>query len=70
MTEFWSEALRREFPDMHIRHIMFNNASEIEDIDIDHLRSFAFQMAQIPTRSILHDHDYFEVSVEAFIFAI
>jgi FkbH-like protein len=66
MVEIWSETLRREYPDMQVRHIVFNNASEMEDIETEELQRFAFQIAQIPTRSIIHEPDYFLGSAEDF----
>jgi FkbH-like protein len=55
LTESWVHTLRSLHPNVEIRYIIFNNASDLEDIEKSILNEFKFQVAQIPIRSIVPD---------------
>src|SRR4051794_27387719 len=58
-SETWSQTLSSPYPEMRLRHVLSNNASELEDIPDDLLREFSFQIGQISLRSIIHEAEYF-----------
>lgn len=63
MTESWKRVIENAYPETEIRHQLFNNASELEDIAEDELRKANFQIVQIPIRSIVSESEYFSVSL-------
>ncbi len=59
MTEAWADALRPVYPTMEVHHVLFNNASELEDLSEARLKDFDFQIGQISLRSIINEGEYF-----------
>lgn len=63
MTNMWKGTIEQAYPGTEIRHQVFNNASELEDIPDDELRKVNFQIVQIPIRSIISEGDYFSLTL-------
>lgn len=59
LSEYWARALQAKYSDVMIKHVLFNNASELEDISTEQLKKFPFQIAQIALRAIVREVEYF-----------
>lgn len=59
MTESWKRVIQETYPAITVRHQLFNSASELEDLTDAEVREFAFQIVQIPLRSMIAEAEYF-----------
>ena len=59
MTDPWTTIIHDAYPGIQVQHQIFNNASELEDVPEQELQRAAFQIVQIPLRSVVHELDYF-----------
>ena len=63
MTVSWKRVINEAYPSVEIKHQLFNNASELEDIAKSDLQRVDFQIVQLPIRSIIPEADYFSLSL-------
>ena len=57
LSSGWVYAIEKHQPDAQLRHVLTNNASELEDIPAAELRTFDFQLSQFALRAVVSDHD-------------
>jgi len=55
LSEVWRHVVENAYPQVEVQHILFNNASDLPHIPDEELRKAAFQVAQIPVRSLVSD---------------
>jgi len=57
----WVEQLHYHDPDLEIERITFNNASALQEMTKEQIRSYDFQIVQIPLRSIVMEPMYLKL---------
>ena len=65
MQQDWKEIIERAHPGTHVDYRIFNNASELEDVDAEVLARTDFQITQIPLRSLVYEAEYYSLRLDA-----
>jgi FkbH-like protein len=64
MAQDWKEIIERAYSGIDVAYKIFNNASELEEIADSEIEATAFQITQIPLRSLIVEGEYFSLNVD------
>jgi len=64
MAQDWKETIERAYSHIDIAYKIFNNGSELEDVSDAEIEATAFQITQIPLRSLIAEGEYFSLNVD------